>query len=88
MALAAAAGVLLSGAQFRFFDCNEVPLVSFVGGVLTIVLLYVAGAALHGVITSPEPNVTRLRNAAGVVFVGGWVVGGVAFFTLVSHMCG
>jgi hypothetical protein len=85
--IAAVIGAFISGMQFRFFDCNEAPALSFIGGTLTIALLYAASEALYWVVQSARSTQPQVGKGLGIVFGFGGLAVVVGFFTLITHTC-
>jgi uncharacterized BrkB/YihY/UPF0761 family membrane protein len=77
----------LSGAQFRFFDCNKMPALSVASGALTLLLVYAIAEATYRVATSARPTQEKLLTGAVVVLVGAGLMAAAGFFTLVTHIC-
>ena len=86
--MAVAVALLVSGVQFRFFDCNESPALSVVSAALTVLLIYATGEAIYWVATSDTPALNKLVTGMCVALGGVGLVVGVGLFTLVTHMCG
>jgi hypothetical protein len=85
--IAAVTGAFISGAQFKFFDCNEAPALSFIGGVLTITLLYAAGEMAYWLVQSARSTQPQVGKGLGMVLAFGGLAFVVGFFTLITHTC-
>ena len=85
--MAAVAGAFISGAQFKFFDCNEAPALSFIGGALTITLLYAAGEMAYWLVQSARSAQPQVGKGLGMVLAFGGLALVVGFFTLITHTC-
>jgi len=79
--------VLVSSRQWRYFDCSGMPILSFLGGVATVLLLYGTGELLYRIATAEGPRKERLRAAVPVLLLGGALIPVVGFFTLLTHLC-
>lgn len=79
---------LASTLQFAFFDCSGVRALSFVTGALTILLVLVVIDRVHGISVSMRSVQARIAWGAGTIIVGAGAVWGLAWFTIITHMCG
>lgn len=77
----------LSTRQAQFFDCNTMATLSVLGGAITLLLVYGAGEALYGVLTSPKSSQEKLKAGSSVLLVGGILVIGAGLFTMMTHLC-
>ena len=79
--------VIVSNAQFQYFDCNEMRTFSFVGGVCTLMLIFGTGETLYRIATGALPTESRLRASMTVLLVGSGVTAMAGFLTMMSHVC-
>lgn len=85
--IAVVASLGLSGAQYRYFPCNKMPILSFLGGVGTLLLLYGVGERLYGIAMEPPSPRGKFADGGVILLGGGFVVAGAGFFTLLTHLC-
>ncbi len=88
VALYVVLGCLLSPLQFGFFDCSELPVLSFVAGALTVAAALVAGDVVYRASTASRPVAPRLVRGAAAAVLGAAAVVGLAYFTRITHICG
>ena len=79
------AALMLSKAQYRFFPCNKMPILSYVAGVATVLIIYGTAERVYEALTSDEPDARR--SVGATIVVGGIVTAGVGFFTMMTHLC-
>ena len=79
------AALMLSKAQYRFFPCNKMPILSYVAGVATLLVIYATAERVYEAMTSDEPDARRTLGATLVV--GGIATAGAGFFTMMTHLC-
>ena len=76
---------MLSKAQYRFFPCNKMPILSYVFGVATVLIIYGTAERVYEAMTSDEPEGKRTLGAT--IVVGCIAAAGVGFFTMMTHLC-
>ena len=79
--------ILASSKQWRYFDCNGMPILSFLGGVAIVLLLYGTGELLYRIATAEGPRKERLRAAVPVLLLAVSAITAVGGFTLLTHLC-
>ena len=79
------AALMLSKAQSRFFPCNKMPILSYVAGVATVLIIYGTAERVYEAMTSDEPEGKRTLGAT--IVVGCIAAAGVGFFTMMTHLC-
>jgi len=82
---ALAVALVLSPSQNRFFDCNKIPLLSYVSGLATLLIIYGTAERAYEAITSGIPEGKRL--AVLTIVVGCIATAGAGFFTMMTHIC-
>jgi hypothetical protein len=82
---ALAVALLLSKSQHRFFDCNKVPFLSYVAGVVTLLIVYGTVERTHDVLTSELPG--GRQSAVVTIVIGCIAIGAAGFFTMLTHIC-
>ena len=82
---ALAAALVLSKWQYRFFPCNKMPILSYVAGVATVLIIYGTAERVYDAMTSDEPEGKRTLGAT--IVVGLIAAAGVGFFTMMTHLC-
>ena len=85
--VALAAALIVSGMQYRYFDCNKLPVLSFGCGVVTVLLLYGTGERLFDTMTSPPVGRNRIAEALLITVIGSLLVAGSGSFAVLTHMC-
>jgi hypothetical protein len=83
--LALVVALFLSKSQYRFFDCNKMPSLSYVSGVATLLIIYGTAERAYEAITNDEPE--EKRSVLATVVVGCIAIGGAGFFTMLTHIC-
>lgn len=73
--------------QWRFFDCNKLPVLSVVGAVATVFLAYAVFEVVYRIATSDRPERERFAYGVAISLAGLGLVGVAGFFTMISHMC-
>ena len=79
------AALMLSKWQYRFFPCNKMPILSYVAGVATVLIIYGTAERVYEAMTSDEPEGKRTLGAT--IVVGCIAAAGVGFFTMMTHLC-
>ena len=79
---------LVSALQFGVFDCNELPVVSFLGGFVTLVGACLITEGVYRASRSPRPRSARLGRAIGLGVLGLALVVALGWFTVMTHLCG
>ena len=79
--------LLLSNAQFRFFDCNKMPVLSVAGGAVTLLVVYAICEVAYRVARSTRSTRDKLIAGGFVLAGGGGLVALTGFFTLMTHLC-
>jgi len=77
--------LMLSKWQYRFFPCNKMPILSYVAGVATVLIIYGTAERVYEAMTSDEPEGKRTLGAT--IVVGCIAAAGVGFFTMMTHLC-
>ena len=81
------AAFMLSRDQARFFDCNKLPVLSTIGGTVTLLLVYACGEALVRVAKSDLSRDEKLGAAVKITLLGGAATAIAGFFTVMTHLC-
>ena len=79
------AALMLSKAQYRFFPCNKMPVLSYLAGVATVLIIYFTAERVYEAMTSDEPDAKRTLGAT--IVVGLIAAAGFGFFTMMTHLC-
>jgi len=79
------AALMLSKWQYRCFPCNKMPILSYVAGVATVLIIYGTAERVYEAMTSDEPEGKRTLGAT--IVVGCIAAAGVGFFTMMTHLC-
>ena len=86
--LAVAGALILSGYQSRFFPCNKLSVLSVIGTIVTVLILYGTCEAVFTVATDDDrTSRDKLVGVAAVTIAGGTFLAGAATFTLLTHIC-
>lgn len=78
----------VSALQFPFYDCSELPLLSFLAGLAAVVLLLSTADVIYRVSTSPRARSSRLAIVAALGVVGLAGAFALGWFARLTHLCG
>ena len=82
---AVVAALMLSRLQYRLFPCNKMPVLSYVAGVATLLIIYATAERVYDAMTSDELDARRTLGAT--IVVGCIAAAGTGFFTMMTHLC-